>query len=489
MRSSQICLSSALTLLAAGCATTSAPIPAPTGEEIAFERCEDAGAFAEISDSLCARIAAPLHPDMPNAGSLDLFVRKFPAQADRVGEIWMLAGGPGETGQSYFTEIEGFRAAFPGYDVFIPDHRGTGQSSRLCAGEMPGSPAGTALAGEEFGPCFGEIWQNAERTTAFSMTNAAHDLDYLMDELGGEGRRYVYGVSYGTGLAMRFTQLRTVSVDAVVLDSLVPALDDAEHDLSHRSHTYDAVGRAVIARCAADPVCDARFEGGVDAALNQLIAEIDAGERPDLAEYVPGGNLKHALGMMLDTPQSRALIPDALKLAIETPETLPAFFETEVMPAFDLFAAVQAYRDTAFSITLAGLIGESETNRRPEMTAEDVAQEEAGLGFTSSLTTVQTFTQMPLYERDAYYDAPYENLPPILVLQGDLDPKTPLAGAERHVADMREAGGDVEFVVVEDAPHAVWFFAQTCVQQSLDAFFNDQSPAASCSLDQAMRPS
>ncbi|WP_439637119.1 alpha/beta fold hydrolase [Oceanicaulis sp.] len=489
MRLPQLFLSSAFTLFAAGCATTSAPMPAPTGEEMAFERCEDAGAFAELSDSLCAMIAAPFHPETPNAGSLDLFVRKFPAQGDRVGEIWMLAGGPGETGQSYYTEIDNFRAAFPGYDVFIPDHRGTGRSSRLCAGETPDSPAGTALAGQEFGPCFGEIWENSDRTTAFSMTNAAHDLDCLIDEVGGEGRRYVYGVSYGTGLAMRFTQLRTVSVDGVVLDSLVPALDDDTHDLSRRSHIYDAVGREVIARCAADSVCDARFEGGVDTAFNQLIAEIDAGERPDLQDYVPGGNLKHALGMMLDTPESRALIADALVLAIETPDALPAFFETEVTPAFDRFAAVQAYPDTAFSITLAGLIGESETNRRPDMTAEDVAQEETGLGFTSSLTTVQTFTQMPLYERDAYFNAPYENLPPILVLHGDLDPKTHIDGARRHIEDMREAGGEVELVVVEDAPHAVWFFAQTCVQHSLDAFFNDQSLAASCSLDQAMRPS
>jgi pimeloyl-ACP methyl ester carboxylesterase len=456
---------------------------------MAFTRCEDASEFAELSGSLCAMIDAPLHPEMPNAGSVDLFVRKFPAQGERVGEIWMLAGGPGETGQSFYTEIAGFRAAFPGYDIFIPDHRGTGQSTRLCAGETPDSPAGTALAGEEFGPCFGEIWQNADRTQAFSMTNAAHDLNQLIEELGGEGRRYVYGVSYGTGLAMRFTQLRTVSVDGIILDSLVSALDDAEHDLSHRSHVVNAVGREVIARCAADAACNARFEGGVDAAFAQLINEIDAGERPDLQEYVPGGNLKHALGMMLDTPESRALIPDALVLAMETPEDLPAFFEVEVTPAFDRFAAVAAYPDTAFSITLAGLIGESETNRRPEMTAEDVAREEVGMGFTSSLTTVQTFTQMPLYERDAFFDAPYENLPPIVVLQGDLDPKTHIDGARRHIADMREAGGEVELVIVEDAPHAVWFFAQTCVQDSLHAFLNSQSPAASCSLDPAMRPS
>ena len=80
-------------------------------------------------------------------------------------------------------------------------------------------------------------------------------------------------------------------------------------------------------------------------------------------------------------------------------------------------------------------------------------------------------------------------MPPILVLQGDLDPKTHIEGARRHIADMRAAGGEVDLVIVEDAPHAVWFFAQSCVQDSLLAFFNNQSPAASCALDLAMRPS
>ena len=476
-------------VLSAGCASVSGPIPAPTGEEAAFSPCKDAADFGVLSDSLCARISAPLRPKSAEGETVELFVRKFPAQTGRVGELWMLAGGPGETGQSYYSRLEEFRADFPAYDIFIPDHRGTGRSSRLCAGETPASAAGTALAGEEFGPCFGEIWENADRTTAFSMTNAAHDLDYLMEELGGAGRRYVYGVSYGTGLALRFSQIRTQHVDGLVLDSLVPALDDVEHDLSHRSHTYDALGREMIAQCAADPACNSRFDGGVTQAFDRLVAQIDAGARPDLQEYVPGGNLKYALGTMLDTPRSRALIPDALVLAIETPEDLPAFFEAEVTPAYAPFAAVKDYPDTAFSITLAGLIGESETNRRPDQTAEDVAQEEVGMGFASSLTTVQTYTQMPLYERDVYFDAPYEALPPILVLQGNLDPKTPLAGAERHIADMREAGGEVHLTVVEGAPHAVWFFAQDCIQESLATFFATAEPDATCQMDPAARPS
>jgi pimeloyl-ACP methyl ester carboxylesterase len=445
-----------------------------------FQTCPDADRFAELADSVCTRFETALHPSQPEGETVELFLRKFPASERREGEFWMLAGGPGESGASFFTRIEEFRARFPGYDIFIPDHRGTGRSSRLCAAETPDSEGGTALTGPEFGPCFGEIWENAERTTAFSMTNAAHDLDALIAEFGGEGRRVLYGVSYGTGYALRYSQLRTQRVDRIVLDSLVPPLDDDQYDLSRRSHTVDMIGRRVLAECASDAACNGRFAGGVETAYANLLAEIADGRRDDLATLLPGGNLKHVLGSMLDIPATRAMIPDVIDLAIKAPDALPAFFSDQVDPATAVFADLMAYEHADFSITLAGLVGMSETIRRPEATAEDVAQAEEALWFTSSLTTVQTFTNMPTYARDAYFDAPYENLPPVLVVQGTLDPKTPLEGAQLHIEDLRQAGAEVQVVTVERAPHALWYFAPDCLDGAIAGFIGQTFERARC---------
>jgi len=473
----------ALASVLAGCASGQADLTYPGGDERAFTPCADAQ-NPMLVDSLCAMQTAALYPGTDRADTVSLFVRKFPALKARLGEIWLLAGGPGEPGTSYYTKVQAFRGQFPGYDIFIPDHRGTGRSSRLCAGETLDSPGGTALTGEEFGPCFGEIWQHPERTMAFSMTHAAHDLDFLISELGGTGRRYIYGISYGTGYALRFSQLWTQDVDGLILDSLVPALDDQTYDLSHRSHTNDLIGQRVIAQCAADPVCNARFQGGVVTAVEGLMAAINAGERADLAELSPTGNFKHMLGLMLDTPQARALIPDALVLAIETPDRLPEFFQNTLTPALSAFGQVSELEHADFSITLAGLIGESETNRRPEMTPADVAAEESELVFTSTLTTVQTYTNMPTYQTDAYFLAPYADLPPVLVLQGSMDPKTPLEGALGHMADMQAAGGEVDITVVDGAPHAIWFFGFDCMTDAVDRFMSGATVPARCDSDQ-----
>ena len=475
----RISLSSSMLLIVSAlmgaCATAAKP-PSDTR----FSACPDADRFAELADSRCAFYETALHPGQPDGEIVELFLRKFPATARREGEFWMLAGGPGESGASFFSRIEQFRARFPGYDIFVPDHRGTGRSSRLCAGETPDSDGGTALTGAEFGPCFGEIWENAERTTAFSMTNAAYDLDKLIGEFGGDQLRVLYGVSYGTGYALRYSQLRTQRIDRMVLDSLVPPLDDDQYDLSRRSHTVDMIGRRVLAECAENPDCNGRFEDGVEAAYSALLDDIKADRRDDLAQQVPGGNLKHVLGSMLDAPATRAMIPDVIDLAIRSPEQLPVFFSERVGPAMAVFTDLAAYDHADFSIPLAGLIGMSETNRRPHATAEEVAQAEDSLWFTSRLTTVQTFTNMPSYSRDAYFDAPYEDLPPVLVVQGMLDPKTPLEAAVLHVEDLVEAGARVQLISVDRAPHALWYFAPDCLDDAISAFVGERAGPVRC---------
>ncbi|MEC9149969.1 MAG: alpha/beta fold hydrolase, partial [Pseudomonadota bacterium] len=175
----------------------------------------------------------PLDHDAVETDTIDLFVRKFPAHGTPHGELWLIAGGPGESGASFYPFVDTLRAAAPGYDLIVPDHRGTGLSTRLCPEEESnGSPGGMALEGAEWGSCIGAMHANPRRTHSFSIGNAAHDLSLLIDRLGGDGRRYLYGVSYGTQLVLRvLTTAPPARLDGVFLDSLVPADDDVRHDL------------------------------------------------------------------------------------------------------------------------------------------------------------------------------------------------------------------------------------------------------------------
>lgn len=433
-----------------------------------------------MGDSLCAQLDVPLSPESDD--TLPVFLRKFPARQTPAGEIWLLAGGPGESGAGFYARIDALRARFPMFDLFVPDHRGTGLSGRLCAEELPGSENGTALAGAEFGACFGGLWADAERTAAFSMSNAARDLDRLIGQFGGAGPRYVYGVSYGTGYALRYAQLRTTRVDGLILDSLVPSLRDGEHDLSHRSQTTDQVGRVVLADCAANPVCNDRFEDGVERAYTALLGDLAAGQREGLVAAIPGGNFKHLLGALLDVPAARTMIPDFIHAAINDPASLPELIAAAQAEMEAALGAVMAYPNSDFSIPLAAVIGMSETNLRPDITSDAVTAEEADLWFTTPLAMIQTYSSTPTYAHDAYFAGQQPDLPRVLVVQGDRDPKTPLAGALTHIAELAAQGGDVSLVTVTGAPHALWYFAPDCLDDAIAAFIAGETIGETCAL-------
>lgn len=163
-----------------------------------LQPCSDADSSPALSVSLCTTVDVPLRHADPSGESLSLFIRRIPASAAvaRRGEVWLLSGGPGESGASLHPMIRTYQRAFPGFDLVIPDHRGTGRSSRICpVQEAPDSADGTGLAGAEWGPCIGAMYANLPRTSAFSVTEAAQDLGLLMAHADKRGTVLLYGVS------------------------------------------------------------------------------------------------------------------------------------------------------------------------------------------------------------------------------------------------------------------------------------------------------
>ena len=174
-----------------------------------FEACHGSAKIKKLSDTTCAIINVPQnHNSSTSEKSVSLFVRKFPALKQSKGSVWLIAGGPGDTGAVFYNMIDRFRKAFADYDVLVPDHRGTGLSSPICPGQAIDSIAGSTLVGEEWGQCFNHMYADIERATSFSVTNAAKDLRQLINQLSSEGNTYLYGVSYGTQLTLRTMQLK-----------------------------------------------------------------------------------------------------------------------------------------------------------------------------------------------------------------------------------------------------------------------------------------
>lgn len=433
-----------------------------------FAPCEDAQHFPELNGTLCATFDAPLRAPGPLVGgaseSIHLFVRKFPATGTPKGSVWLIAGGPGESGATFYPLMEKLKESFAHFDILIPDHRGTGFSTRLCpVEESPASPGGMALAGAEWGSCWAALNAAPDYARAFSVTNAAYDLSELLAKAREPGATYLYSVSYGTQLALRLLQLDHPHLDGVILDSLTPPEGSTQWDLSHRSQIVDQVGRAVLHRCDRTPACRARFPGGIEAAYAELIASGDQA-MPDIGSR---GGYKTFFGTLLDFSEVRARIPD---LIAELPHGDKRSLNAAEASLSEIGAALSRYPQSPSSIPLVTIISSSENNARPDLTKAQIEREEAGLLFVSTLPHFLVAPGLPAYQRDRHFGGSIApNSPRILVLQGSLDPKTPLAGALARAAELRKHAR-VTFVRVEDAPHFVLLNAPNCFEQTTQAF-------------------
>ena len=427
-----------------------------------YTPCQQENGVEVIGNSQCVTFQVPLDYLVPEGDTLELFVRKFPSVQKSEGSVWLIAGGPGESGASLYPLIDQFKELFPNMDIYVPDHRGTGLSGKICPDqEAVASTGGISLVGEEWGACFGYMFQNQEYVQAFSITNAANDLKYMINETSGEEKRYVYGVSYGTQLVLRMLQLGSVKLDGVILDSLVPLQDDEKHDLSHRSQVTNDVGRQVLAHFQ-------KIEKQKEVTLEKQLENVLLRSKNDgvFIKNLPKQDLKHLFGMFLDVPQARNRIPQVIKsLYQEDFEPLNSVLE-DIQQFYQSYAK---YTTSPSSIPLVQVISSSENNLRTNLTKEEVERESEQLLFASPLPQLLAGNSMPVYQRDPYFGKIPAKMPRTLVVHGTLDPKTHLNGAWKHV-ELLSKDNPVDLVKVKDAPHFVALFAPDAFKVSVTTF-------------------
>ena len=430
------------------------------------QTCPELDTIPELKGSVCFSAKAPLNYKAGDTTKIELFVRKFPAIQERKGSIWLIPGGPGESGASLYPLINQFSKLFPNLDIFIPDHRGTGYSSKLCPQEEAiDSPAGMALANDEWGSCFNYMYTHVDYVKAFTITNAAKDLSLLINTYSGSGEHYIYGVSYGTQLVLRLLQLETVDFDGVLLDSLVPHQEDLAYDLSHRSLVTNDVGLSLLQEF------DKRNPN--EESLKTQLKNIFERAKTDtaFAAELPKQDLAMLLGMMLDLPAVRNSIPEIIKeLQADNFDPLQQAIQ-QITSFYTDYGA--AYPSATNSITLTQVITASENNLRPEMTKAEVAHESEELLFKSPLPNLIAENAMPTYTRDAYFGKTPSQMPPTLVINGTLDPKTHIEGAERHYKLLAEKNPSVSFVRVQNAPHFIALFAPHAFDKVVTEFVNE----------------
>ena len=171
---------------------------------------------------LCSQVDVPLDRTGLTPGTISLHVETLPALGASRGVLFLIAGGPGQ-GSSHAFDLgdpgnaEFNRFLFPGYTLVAYDDRGTGSSGVL---RCPGLQTATSSEAEAsfVSSCAETI---GPQRVFYSTTDHVEGLEAVRQSLGVE-RVALFGVSYGTKLAMAYALAHPTHVERLLLDSVLP---------------------------------------------------------------------------------------------------------------------------------------------------------------------------------------------------------------------------------------------------------------------------
>lgn len=168
----------------------------------------------------CARIAVELDRRKVVPGTLALHVERIRSRAKPArGAVFVLSGGPGESVSAATDVYAGALApALATHDLILVDQRGTGLSGALSCPAPAGRTETRADFDRELDACGTAL---GARLPLFTVSDVVDDLEQVRRELGLE-RVTLFGVSYGTKVALSYASRYPQHVERMVLDSVVP---------------------------------------------------------------------------------------------------------------------------------------------------------------------------------------------------------------------------------------------------------------------------
>jgi pimeloyl-ACP methyl ester carboxylesterase len=214
---------------------------------------EDLTGYDVVID--CLAMTVPLDHDDPDRGDIEVGVVRIHSRSagPAPDPVVYLEGGPGGAPSPFlWSFVES--PILASRDLILVDQRGTGSSwPNLSCHETSDSEGATADEYlEALAACHERLLVTGADPAEFTTPAAAHDLEALRQAMGVDTWN-LYGISYGTRLALTTMRLHPEGIRSVVLDSVFPP------DVDGMSTTPELADRALAAldaACHADGVCD-----------------------------------------------------------------------------------------------------------------------------------------------------------------------------------------------------------------------------------------
>ena len=447
----------------ATCLALAAPGLAATADTIALKPCTLIGSSGYGTvEAECGSIRRPLDPDAPQGSTIDLFVAVVKALAPTVPSeaFTVINGGPGGSSVVLYADMtSAFRHVRRDRDIVIVDQRGTGLSAPLTCEALsdPDVETGEADVAEATRICLDQLPHDPR---FFTTSVAVQDLEAVRVALGYD-KLNLYGVSYGTRVALHYARRYPKAVRALIIDGVVPPDLALGPDVAPRAqHVLDTI----FTRCAADTACAATFPDlkGDFARVAERLQK--TGVRTDFTHPKTGephslnvtySHFALALRLMSYAPETAATIP--LLISDAAVGNLVPIATTAVTVIDDLLEALNYGMHNAAVCT-----EDAPFLERSRIDMDALGDTYLGTAQLEQITEMcSLWPQGPI---DSDFKAPLESDIPTLVLSGEFDPITPPEYAERVLKTLTNA----VHVVAPGQGHGV--VGRGCVPQLLGDF-------------------
>ncbi len=454
---------------------TTPPTSAPPPYEVTYlgQACPFSPDSAHGLEIRCGQLIVPMRRDQPTSKKVFLSVAVIHSTSPNPlpDPVIYLAGGPGGSavaGVDQWTNPP--TPILENRDLILVDQRGTGYSGpRLnCDRIFIASAKGaTEDKRPEAARCVEQLRFEGIDPAAYNTVESATDIADLRRALKLPTWN-LFGISYGTRLALEVMKVDPAGIRSVVLDSVyAPGSTTYESPVSG-----DRAVQSVIADCAAQPACQASYPnlgGQLDQALNRLAANpvVERGFDPSTGQIrsFSFGATEFAL-VLFDALYVTAFIPDI-------PTAIAAAAGGDLVTSVNLLTGSGAYeRERAGSdddaeqtppsarfrpLLTDGLYHSVEcAESAPVMSLEaiDAAAEDGDVVLRRALAA---FSKRSLEVCEVWGVAPKLLEPttsdlPTLVLAGTYDPITPPEWGERAASTLSNA----TFITVAGSGHAVY---------------------------------
>lgn len=397
----------------------------------------------------CADITVPMNWLQPEQATLSIHLKRLRAVETATRQLYLLNGGPGESSTiGMHDALEYIRDALPNTDIIAIDHRGSGYSGFLALpDDFAQVSEGESQKKAQMKRVADAMQQGYPNLAFFNTSYAAADVGLIVKLLSQQDvAPFVYGVSYGTYWAHRYAQLFPYQSKGIILDSIAASQGfsftrwDAQHD---------AITQQLFQLCQQDSYCSQQFSG--DALSNGLA--IIAQFRQGHCDVVSDEQLTDIFDFLIDSHDTMGMLP-ALVYRLGRCSEMDRQVLRTLSDVVELMEAEQHPYENSMGLFMNIALNEL-WDSQIDASNYYLIDEQRKEGFFDF--SIEDFAYLRQYwhhyARDQYFQQWASTDVPMLMMNGNLDPRTLTSSAS--IVKQHLNGAQQYFIEIPLANHAV----------------------------------